>query len=164
MLNFDDPRWSQLSGGYRLPYDPRKALRSLEGDAEAGGAWRELWQELYHQGDVGEASYATVPHLARIQMRRAPDWNAYALAAVIEQARRAKHNPTIPPWLRDGYKAAWDQLVELGLRDFRTADAPKLVCAILSVLATFKDQTKLGRMALLTEDERTEMLDDVGWG
>lgn len=66
-MDFDDIGWAGLLGGYRVPYDPRNALRRLEGgDAEA--AWQELWAELYHQGDVGEASYAAVPHLGSVEI------------------------------------------------------------------------------------------------
>ena len=54
MLNVDDIRWTKLSGGYRVPYDPRAALRKLASGTEVSEAWKELWQELHHQGDVGE--------------------------------------------------------------------------------------------------------------
>src|SRR5579859_5844119 len=107
-MNLDDSRWSRLLGGYRVPYDPRNALHTLERTDETNGAWEELWSGLYHQGDVGEASYAAVPHLVRIQISRGTaDWNTYALVAVIEIARRAGHNPELPTNLRDDYQAAW---------------------------------------------------------
>ena len=54
MLNVDDIRWTKLAGGYRVPYDPRAALRKLASGTEVSEAWKELWQELHHQGDVGE--------------------------------------------------------------------------------------------------------------
>lgn len=54
-----------MEGGYRLPYDPRPALDRLA-TVDVAAAWAELWQELYHQGDVGEASYAAVPELVRL--------------------------------------------------------------------------------------------------
>jgi len=57
-LDFDDDRWRHLLGGYRVPYDPRNALRTLECGGNVEGTWRELSTELYHQGDVGEASYS----------------------------------------------------------------------------------------------------------
>ena len=80
-MDIGDPRWPSLRGGYRLPFDPRPALRRIAiGDAEE--AWKELWNELHHQGDVGEASYAAVPALVRIEAaRRGADWNTYALVA-----------------------------------------------------------------------------------
>ena len=92
-INLDDDRWTELLGGYRIPYDPRKELRSIEQDENVEAAWSELCTNLYHQGDVGEASYAVVPHLVRIhEQRGVPDWNTYALLAMIEEARQDGNN------------------------------------------------------------------------
>jgi hypothetical protein len=86
-MDQNDQRWSGLRGGYGEPYDARNAIRRLsENDVSA---WDELWQELYHQGDVGEASYAALCALVRVHQAQAiPDWNIYAFAAAIEEARR----------------------------------------------------------------------------
>ena len=65
-MDLNDARWSELKGGYRIAYDPPPALAKLERDAGDAEAWEELWNELHHQGDVGEASYASVPELVRI--------------------------------------------------------------------------------------------------
>src|SRR5947208_2158398 len=56
MLSFDDERWNQLTGGYKIPFDPRPSLRKLESQQDTAAAWEELWEELHHQGDVGDAS------------------------------------------------------------------------------------------------------------
>src|SRR5262245_27344746 len=121
-MDLDDPRWDGLLGGYRVPYDPRDALRSLEQGENVDAAWDELWQELHHQGDIGEASYAAVPHLVRIHaIRRRPDWNTYALVATIEEAGLRDRNPDVPPWLRDAYDHAWRHLVDLGLSELKDA-------------------------------------------
>ena len=53
----DDDRWHKLRGGYKVEYDPRPALKRLISKTEIEAAWHELWEELHHQGDVGEASY-----------------------------------------------------------------------------------------------------------
>src|SRR4051812_25566368 len=109
MLPLDDPRWSQLKGGYRVPYDPRPALARLLDDDD--GVWDEFWQELHHQGDVGEASYATVPHLVAIHRERdVPDWQMYAIIGTIEQCRTAGRNPPLPEWLEASYWAAWREV------------------------------------------------------
>src|SRR5262249_51956650 len=135
-MNFDDPRWEGLQGGYRIPYDPRNALRSLENKTNVDQAWGELWNELHHQGDVGPASYAAVPELVRIHASRTiPDWNVYAIVAIIEQARYEDRNPEIPPWLSNSYQAAWRQLVDLGLKDLRQAEDTTLVSSIIAVVA-----------------------------
>ena len=157
-MQLDDERWSKLHGGYKEPYDPRDALRRLEhGDASA---WNELWERLHHQGAIGEASYAAVPVLVRIhQARGVPDWNTYGMAAMIEKARHDGRNPPLPDWLLQDYEAAWRKLEALTLADFWNADSYELIHSIIAVLAFRKGRITLGRMALLTEDEREEMLD-----
>lgn len=88
MPALDDPGWQQLHGGYRRPYDVSPVLVRL---AAGEDTWPELWENLHHQGDVGEASYAAVPHLVRIVKdsgRR--DWNLYGLVALIEIERHRK--------------------------------------------------------------------------
>lgn len=159
-MNLDDVRWKELHGGYRTPYDPRSALRKLERGEEVDDAWEELWNELHHQGDVGHASYATVEHLVRIHaMRGGSNWNTYALIATIEEARRDKRNPEIPLDIREGYAAAWRDLVDMGLAELRTAGDPVLVSSIIGVIAISKAQFTLGRFAVsFSEDERRELL------
>jgi hypothetical protein len=163
-MDLDDPGWTRLHGGYHIPYDPREALRALERGERPTIAWRELWNELYHQGDVGEASYAVVPHLVRIHAaRRTCDWNTYALVAMIDEARRDGRNPELPAALRAAYEAAWSQLVQLGLRELGAAEDPTLVSCIISVLAIGKGQLTLGRLAVMfTEDERKQILAEGG--
>jgi hypothetical protein len=164
-MSFDDSRWTGLLGGYRVPYDPRNALRALERDEKRDETWKELWNELYHQGDVDGASYAAVPHLVRIhELMRVPDWNTYALATTVEQARHNGHNPELPSWLRNSYEAAWRQLIELGFRDLRNAKESTLICSIFAALAMGKGQTALSHMSMLTEDEREAILNKMGWG
>jgi hypothetical protein len=159
-MDLDDPKWSRLLGGYRVPYDPRKALLALERAGETDRAWEELWNELHHQGDVGDASYAAVPHLVRIHARRGKaDWNTYALVATIEEARRNGHNPELAADLRSAYEAAWHDLLKLGLRELESAEDPTLVVSIIGVIAIGKGQLTLGRLAVtFSEDERLEMI------
>lgn len=150
-----DERWASLRGGYRVPDDPRPALHRLEqGDA---AAWDELWNELHHQGDIGEASFAAVPCLVRIHERHGgADWNTYGIVATIELARDRAGNPPIPPDLRPSYDAAWAQLVNMGLRELATAEDAALVNGVVAIA---KAQRTLGRIAAhLTEDERIAML------
>jgi len=116
MLPLDDPRWNDLQGGYRIPYDPTSALRRLDAGEDQQASWAELWAEL-HQGDVGEASYASVPHLVRILERGDLDWNGYALIATIDIERRSRPNPPIPDWLAPSYHAAWQEVTGVALRD-----------------------------------------------
>ena len=104
MPGLDDSRWGNLTGGYRTRFDPRPVLARLETEQDTATTWHELWDELHHQGDVGDASYAAIPHLVRIHRRRGiVDWNTYALVAIIELARTEKQNPGLPAWLEEDY-------------------------------------------------------------
>lgn len=160
MLDFTDARWSGLHGGYRVPYDPRPALTNLEREHAVPRAWDELWQELHHQGDVGTASYAAVPHLLRIHKARgAPDWNTFALAGCIEQVRRTGRNPVMPTWLQDGYERAWRDIVDVALADLARSSESTLVRSAIGVIAMARGLTRIGEAILdFTEDELAEMI------
>ena len=101
MISLEDARWSNMSAGYRVPLDPRPLLKRLETDTDTTEVWHELWDELHHQGDVGEASYAAVPIIVEsYQKRGVIDWNAYAIVAIIELARNERDNPDVPQMAR----------------------------------------------------------------
>ena len=147
-MDLDDPRWEKLEGGYRVPYDPRPALRALDRDEDQSEAWRELWEELHHQGDVGLASYAAASHIVRAYVQRGKlDWNAYQLLSTIELARHAGNNPQLPDDLRSSYEHALQQLSIHGLKELRDAEDHALVRSILALVALQKELLALGRLA-----------------
>jgi len=152
MMSLDDPKWQSLEGGYRVAYDASEPLRRLE---QGEDVWDELWQELHHQGDVGEASYAAVPHLVRITEGRQPDWNLYALVAVIEVERNRRSNPPVPFWLETDYKTAWQEIKKRALQDVQSTTDPLLLRSALSVIALASGETKLG--AILTWMDTSEV-------
>jgi len=163
-MEMQDDWWSNIEGSYRVAYDPRAALRKLA-QGDAASAWDELWNELYHQGDVGLASFAAVPELVRIhEARGVADWNTYALAATIEDARDNPDNPELPEWLRPSYELAWRNLERLALSEFPAAEDDSLIDCVIAVLALSKGRRLLGRMAMLTEDEREEILGEADGG
>ena len=157
----DDFPWRDLRGGYRLPYDPRPALSQLRSGEAMDAAWEELWNELHHQGDVGDASYASVPVLVEIQrVTRSLGWNLYALAACIEVERHRKSNPPIPEWLADRYRTAWCELVDLALDDLRSTADPTLIQAALGAVAVGRGLLKLGFLiGDLDASELDELID-----
>ncbi len=139
MIGLDDERWNGLKAGYRVPFDPRPLLLKLDAGTDVETVWHELWGELYHQGDVGEASYAAVPHLVRIYRQRGVlDWNSYAIVAIIELARGRGKNLDVPTWLEDSYFNALRELAEIGMAEYSRAKEPDEIRAILSVLAIQK--------------------------
>jgi hypothetical protein len=154
MLGFDDERWKNLSGGYRTIFDPRPPLSKLESNCDVKAAWHELWEGLHHQGDVGEASYAAVPHLVRIHRQRgAVDWNTYGIVAVIELAREEGENPKLPEWLEKDYFHAIRELAEIGTIEFWHAKDPEEIRAMLCILALARDARTTGRFLLEYSDE-----------
>lgn len=76
MIELGDPRWEKLSHAYGSAADIPELLRQLAGatgpkiryDSEP---WFTLWSSLCHQGDVYDASYAALPHLTVVYVRRA---------------------------------------------------------------------------------------------
>lgn len=155
MPSFSDDRWSHLTGGYKTPFDPRPSLAKLENQQDAVTAWQELWEELHHQGDVGDASYAVVPQLVRIHRRDGvADWNTYAMTAITELARTEYGNPEVPDWLREDYFRSIQELAEMGAKEIWSADDPETTRAILSVIAIAKDLRTHGKFLVgYSEDE-----------
>jgi len=152
-LPLDDPKWKTLQGGYKIHYDPTPALRRLEAGEDA---WDELWEELHHQGDIGEASYAAVPHLVRIgKSLPSRDWNLYGLVSTIEIERHRKTNPALPAWLAESYQAAWHELLEVALDDLKRINEPESVRSILGVLALAKGELQLG--AVIAHSDSSEI-------
>jgi hypothetical protein len=159
MLEAGSPVWAELRGGYRVPYDPRPAIRRLEGDP---AAWEELWNELHHQGDVGDSSYVAVPLLVQLQQRRPdPGWQFFALIATIETERHRKGNPPIPEWLTEDYAKAWREVPDLAMAAVRMSLDPLVVRSALAVLALAKGELKLGALlASLDTSEIDELVND----
>ena len=156
MISYDDKRWEGLKGGYKIPYDPRPALRHVEAGEDVEQTWEQLWEELHHQGDVGEASYAAVPHLVRIQAQSSKvHWNLYALISTIEIERHRRGNPQLPAWLAESYREAWKRVIEIGTRDLARTNDPLAVRSIIGALALAKGELKLG--AFIAQSDPSEI-------
>jgi hypothetical protein len=163
MLSLTDSRWKQMSGGYRVPYDASISLLRLERGEDV---WDELWQNLHHQGDVSDASYAAVPHIVRIsQVAPRRSWNCYALAATIEIERHRKSNPPLPAWLQPDYEVAWRELAALALVDLATTTEILTLHSALSVVAIARGDLKLGALLWhFDESEIDELAEDkLAW-
>ena len=162
MIELDDPRWEGLRGGYRVPYDPRPAVRALEADENRRDLWDELWNDLHHQSDIGEASYAAVIALVQIEKRqRRFGVNLLALAATIEVERHRKGNPLVPAWLEPDYRESWNDLAKFALEDLRSGGDDERVKIALVVIALARGQHKLGAFLWwLDESELDALVED----
>jgi len=153
--------WHELRGGYGITFDPRPLIASL---AAGGGDWGELWENLYHQGDVGLASYAAVPLIADLVANgHSREWNAYALVATVEEARGEVRNPPLPDWLAPSYDAALGTLFRTGFVELTSATDEILVASIIAILANCKRLPALARFAMLGETERRDALNELEW-
>ena len=164
MISADDPRWSALRSGYRMPLDPRPLVENLEaGNPQA--AWKELWDELHHQGDVGEASYAAVPLMVEVHRKSGkPDWNVYALVSIVELARTEPQNPALPEWLSADYFRAIQELAEMGTREVLSATDPDAIGAILSIIAVAKGLRLHAKFLLMYQEEEMEEIETKAFG
>jgi len=166
MLELDDPRWNNLEGGHRVAYDPRPALRRLEVESDLGPVWKELGENLQHQGDVGQASYAAVPHLVRIAgERQIGDWNLFALVATIELDRASLGNPGLPDWLTVSYENAWECLFDMARNGLSAAADSVTFRCLLATIAIAKGDHRRGRFLFDFDDqELDEILSDYQVG
>ena len=137
MLHLDDPKWSELNGGYRKPYDARSLLRRFANAAEEMACWDEVWNELHHQDDIGEASYAVLPQFVRVYEGRHRGYHLYAYAAMLEECRHTGDNPDVPGWLSESYRVAQVRLLGFAFDDVRTSPERLRLRAILAFIAGF---------------------------
>ena len=122
---------------HRRPFNPRPLLAHLETESDTATVWHQLWEELHHQGDVGDASCAAVPHIVRIcRKRRVIDWNTYAIVAIIELARTERKNPDVPEWLASDYVQAIRELAETGLVEMLHTEEQETTGAMLGRLVS----------------------------
>ncbi len=158
MISLEDDRWSNMTGGYKTLLDPRPLLKRLLTDPDTTDVWHELWDELHHQGDVGDASFAAVPFLVESYRERGViDWNTYAIVAIIELARIDGKNPDVPQWFADDYFQAIRKLAEIGATEVMRAETEEDVRAILSVIAIEKGLRIHG--SFLVKYSEAEMID-----
>jgi hypothetical protein len=155
MLSIEDLRWTALAGGYKALFDPRPLLARLATEQDTSKTWKELWEELHHQGDVGEASYAAVPFIVEIhRMRGVVNWNTYAIVAIIELARTAGDNPEVPKWFEQDYFHAVLELAGIGTCEILKSEDMDTSRAILSVLAIARNLRNHGKLLMdYSEDD-----------
>jgi hypothetical protein len=106
LLPLSDPRWTNYRGGYnRAVLDVVPFLMKLQSGAAEEHDWDILWDDLHHQGDVGEASYAVVPYLAEYARNaRVIAWHVFGFTAVVELARTENRNPPVPVEIEGLYR------------------------------------------------------------
>lgn len=161
MLSLEAKEWKKFEGGYRLPYDASIPLRLLEASKQPNPAiWDELFGNLYHQGDVGIASYAAIPQLYRIYKEK--DWldfNLPSLAAAVEETRTNNNNPEVPTWLSEEYHKALEMIAVYCIQKRNEQCDPnfrKALLLLIAVLVGARDSFELLE-AVQIGDEKTAL-------
>ena len=156
MLDLNDHKWKTFEGGYKTPFDASVLLKELENsreDARTKEILKEFWQELHHQGDVGLASYLSLPHLIRIGIKNhIIGYDIPCLVAVIETQRHAG-NPELPQEYLADYQNEIKEitrLISLNQKSKWTRDFA--VCATAAIAAV-NGQIELAETILELTDE-----------
>jgi len=117
LLDFDDPRWSELQHAYGTAADIPALLKQLtdlpssENDKEP---WFSIWSALAHQGDVYSASFAAVPHVIEA-LASAPlkaDFSYFQFPAWVEVCR-TKKGVSVPEDIAPAYFESLSRLPSL---------------------------------------------------
>ena len=137
MLSLDAKEWTLFDGGYRQPYDASLQLRLLESASKPdANILDQLWENLYHQGDVGVASYAAIPQIWRIYQNKGwLDFHLPALAAFIEEARFRDENPSVPDWLMPDYRDSLKSIAQYCLSRLDDQSDRNFARAVLGLVA-----------------------------
>jgi stress-induced morphogen len=157
ILSLDDPKWEKLEGGHKgTSYDVSVALRQLQQATtlqQARLIYKELWDELHHQGDIGLASLYAVPHLVRIAKEsELIDWNVLGLITLIE-VQRVNTNMALPTELKTDYNIAIQNLSPLATSTMAEVWNLDLASSALAAIAISKGQVKLANAILNLDSE-----------
>jgi len=147
-LELNDPRWAEMEGGYKgTLYNASEALNKLKNattSEDVNTIYQELWDELHHQGDVGLASYYSVPHMvSAAKSNQIIDYNVLGLVSLIE-IQRHKNNPPIPSLFYLAYSEALNELSLLAISIINNDWDLSTASAALTAIAIAKKQIKLG--------------------
>jgi hypothetical protein len=164
MLDLDDPRWTRLEGGYRQPYDPRPVFARLKAGRDISTCWDELWEELHHQGDVGLASYASIPHLAEIATTLEPDdATVFTLVGTIALVAGKNQDPPVPDWLLPSYSDALRRLADVARERIAKLTDPQLVRSCLGLTALTAGLSHHAKLLLHFDDAEVGELFGSVW-
>ena len=158
MINLHDKRWRTFDSGYRIPYDASTPLKKLaEVNSNHEEVMKEFWEELHHQGDVGIASYAVIPHLVRIyKERKIFDSNLPAFIATINRCSFTEGNPEIPDWLKTDYEVALFECIEYCIGFIRTNWTYDILQSFLMLVSSVKGNQVLSDIISYVEPGNEE--------
>jgi hypothetical protein len=148
LLSLDDPRWTEMKSGYRIAFDARPLLQRFVSSENRDSCWKEVWDELHHQGDVDTASYAVLPYLVDLARQQRRDWNLYAYAAIVTSQVGRGLNPSVPDFIKPAFDDALRELFEFALSDLRAGSSLATTRFILSFIAAYAQGPELSQAIL----------------
>lgn len=150
LLSLEDPRWATYTGGYRaVTCDAVPIVRQLQSDGTSEAFWEHVWSELYHQGDVGEATYALVPYLVDYQARqRDLDEQVFHFCVLVDLQQPENNNPAIPSELEFSYTRALRALPVIGAERLKRGTAEHVVMGVAAAIALAAGHRILARAYL----------------
>lgn len=108
-----------------------------------------MWDDLHHQGDVGEASYAIIPYLVEHQShQRELDEQLYPYCAVVDLAQPENGNPPVPPEIELAYAQALRRLPVIGAELLRRGCSEATVMGVAATTALAAGHRTLARAYL----------------
>ena len=128
--------------------------------------YKELWDELHHQGDLGVCSYACVPHLVRIAESRPPmTFDFFAMITVIEIERHERHNPKIPREIKSDYLQALERIPALIPQASPHKWDETMISSTCAALAASKSNRLLARafLEMTALSARTFLREETGY-
>ena len=160
MKDFNDPIYKELKGGYKIPYDLTIPLAKLNQKDDLN-IWDELWENLIHQGDIGEASLVAVPYIINISIKnRFFHYHPFALATCIELARDDNENVGLPSWIKEDYERSLKELIKYGLSKIGEDWDNEILKSILALVAIIKNNRDLARLIFeVDHGEEKQLLD-----
>ena len=156
-MELTDKISKEVEGGYKTLYDASISLKLLEVTTDIktiDRIWEEFWNELHHQGDVGLASYLSLPQLVRIcKIKGLYDWNLLAICCVIEQQRNMGNNPKLPKEFAEYYNNGLLELKRFAISKLITNLDHSTYTLSLATIATCNQQIELGKAIMELEDK-----------
>lgn len=133
-----------------MPYNasrPLKRLQTSVSRAEVDEILDELWENLHHQGDVGLASYLSVPFLVEACISKLDlSWKFIGLVVLIENCRIKGGNPDLESRFDDQYFGSIVKFERYLLQNFKNISDPEAIQSSLALFATVNGLTGLGRI------------------
>jgi hypothetical protein len=149
LMHLEDPRWTTYNGCYRSPYNVVPLIQRLQNGATSDGFWKVVWDELHHQGDVGEASYALVPYLVEHQSRHKElDEQVFHFCVMVELQRSENGNPSMPSEIELPYAMAMRQLPIIGTERLSRGCGEAIVMGVAAATALAGGHRVLARAYL----------------